>query len=819
MARLFKILLRVFAGLAAVVAIVVMLVYYLAGQSLPDYDRTLEVTGVQGQVQIIRDNHAIPHIFSEFERDVYFGLGYAHAEDRLWQMLIQRRRVQGRLSEVFGEATLDIDILMRTLNLYGISQASVEYQTPETKAILQAYSDGVNARLKAIADLALGRGAPELFLFDPKIAPWTPTDSLALMRQMALTLTDKAAVESLQAELRLILPAERVDDLFPEQQGEARLALPDFAFDVVPADRPRPVRHALYPLPRAGFAGASNAWAVSPNRSASGGALLANDPHMNFSAPSAWMLARMEFPEGGVIGGTLPGIPAIVTGRNSRFGWGVTASYLDDQDLYYERLNPENPEEYQTPDGFEPFERRDVIIDILDQPAMTVEIRQTRHGPVIEGNHWDIDQITPSGHKVALSWTGFDPTDQSIDALLGLMRASSIDQGRSAVARATIPPLTVTMATRQEIALQAAGRAPQRGSDHMSQGRFPAPGWLARNDWAGYTPFDSNPYMRNPSSGVVVNTNNRLTDKDFPDHWSFDWGDDQRILRAERMLNGREFHTLDSFIEMQTDTVSPSARTLLPLIARDLWFSGEPAASGTVERMRQRALELLADWNGEMSEHDAEPLIYAAWVRALQRRLILDELGGELTARMTELRPLFIERVFRDFNGAGVWCDVNQTSRTETCAETARVALDQALLDLSEKFGDKIESWRWGSVHQAHHKHDVLGNIPFLSWFVNIKQDTPGGDNTMLRGLTAGSGEEPFLNIHGAGYRMALDFADPEASVFIISTGQSGHFLSRHYDDLSQIWRRSEYIPMTLDPILARGGNVGVTLLVPAVPK
>ena len=280
------------------------------------------------------------------------------------------------------------------------------------------------------------------------------------------------------------------------------------------------------------------------------------------------------------------------------------------------------------------------------------------------------------------------------------------------------------------------------------------------------------------------------------------------------MLNGREFHTLDSFIEIQTDTVSPTARGLLPLIGKDLWWSDQPAAQGTVERRRQQALELLANWNGDMSEHDPEPLIYANWVRKLQRRLVVDEIGT-LAEELASLRPLFIERIYRDVDGAAAWCDVVQTTRKEDCVEMARVSLDDALLELTEQYGERLESWRWGGVHQALHKHEVLGSIPFLRWFVNIRQDTPGGDNTLLRGRTAGTGPEPFLNVHAAGYRAVYDMADPEASVFVISTGQSGHFLSRHYDDFAQIWRRSEYVPMTLDPVLARSGNEGVTVLTP----
>lgn len=817
MTRLFVILFRLFSGLFILIIVAFSLAYYLLGQSLPEYDKALDVAGTTGRVEIIRDNHAVPHIFAEAEPDLYFGLGFAHAQDRLWQMLVLRRTVQGRLSELFGEDTLPIDSLLRTLDLYGVSRAALAHQSADTVAVLQAYAAGVNAQIHTVREEALGRGAPELFLFSPDIAPWTPTDSLAIMRLMALQLTDKAANEVLQARVTLGLPPERVRDLFPDDQGAAILDLPDFA-EMFDMERPMPaqpaIEHALYPLRKPGFAGASNAFAAAPSRTATDGALLANDPHMAFSAPSIWMLARLQFPEGGVIGGTIPGLPAILIGRNSDFGWGLTTSYLDDQDIFVEKLNPENPEEYLTPTGHRAFDRRDVIINVKDQPGVTVQVRTSRHGPVIGAEHWGLSAILPPGHVAALAWTALDPQEQTMDAVLGLMRARSVEEAQPLLAKVAFPAQNVVMADKSHIAIQTTGHAPRRDRSHSSLGRIPAPGWLAQNDWSGYLPFATNPASVNPAGGIVVNTNNRLTDKPFPNHWSFDWGDNQRIQRAERLLNGREFHTLDSFIEIQTDDVSPSARVLVPLIAKDLWWSGQPAATGTIEKRRQDALELLANWNGEMSEHDTEPLIYAAWVRALQRRLLVDELGP-LAEEFLDVRPLFIERVYKDVDGAAIWCDVRQTSRAEDCTEIARVALDEALLILSEKYGDKLESWRWGDAHQALQKHGVLGNIPLLRWFVNIRQDTPGGDNTLMRGRTLGRGSEPFLNIHGAGLRVVFDFSDPEASVFIMSTGQSGHFLSRHYDDLAQIWRRSEYIPMTLDPILARGGNLGVTVLRP----
>jgi len=253
----------------------------------------------------------------------------------------------------------------------------------------------------------------------------------------------------------------------------------------------------------------------------------------------------------------------------------------------------------------------------------------------------------------------------------------------------------------------------------------------------------------------------------------------------------------------------------LPLVAKELWFTGEAAEAGTSERQRQIALELLAAWNGQMDEHIPESLIYAAWMRQLQNRLIRDDLAN-LSEHFPRPDPVFLERVFRNIEGAGSWCDIKQSTRPETCADIARMSLDAAILELTELYGDRIDSWRWGEAHQAHHDHEVLGKVPLLAWFANIRQDTSGGDHTLMRARTSGTGDAPYANVHAAGFRSVIDFSDPDSSVYIISTGQSGHFLSRHYDDLAQLWRRGEYILMSLDPDLARGGAVGISQLSPA---
>ncbi|MCZ8153499.1 MAG: penicillin acylase family protein [Rhodobacteraceae bacterium] len=816
----FRWMLRLFTGLIALTLVALVILYYFLSRSLPDYSEGFTIEGITAPVEIVRNNDNVPHIFGATDEDVYFALGFAHAQDRLWQMTMLRRTVQGRLSEVFGERTLKLDELLRRYDLYTLALQSVEAQDEPTTRALEAYARGVNAWITQVNEDARGRGAPELFLFSNEIAAWQPADSIAILKLMALQLSGQIETEVLRARVSLMLPEARLRDILPDDPGQGIMALPDYAAIVPGAPGGmEPIRRAaadpLSPFPTRELAGASNAWAAAPARAAAGGTLLANDPHLGFTAPTVWYLARLELATGGVIGGTIPGIPAVLLGRSERLGWGLTSSYLDDQDLFIEEVNPENPEQYRTPDGWADFVTRRSIITVKDASPVTITLRWTENGPVLPGTHYDLASITPPGHVVSLSWTALNGADTSMTAAIRTMQAGSVAEAMEAGRLYIAPAQNVMLADQRGIALQVVGAMPARDPAHQSQGRMPSPGWIAANRWQGILPYETNPREMNPVSGLLGNTNNKTVDRPFPEHVSFDWGDTQRIQRWLTLMKAREVHTRESFIEAQLDTVSFTARSLLPLIGADLWFTGEAAPEGTPERLRQRALEILAAWNGEMSEHLPEPLIYQAWVRALQERLIRDEMGP-MADEFTHIQPLFLERVFRNVDGASVWCDVVQSAAVESCTDLARIALDEALLGLVETYGPNPESWRWGDAHQATHDHPVLGNLPLLRYFVNIRQSTSGDDHTLLRGKTKGEGPEPFLNVHGAGYRGVYDFADPDSSVFISSTGQSGHPLSRFYDDLGELWRRGEYVPMSLDPDLARAAAVGVTVLTPA---
>ena len=471
-----------------------------------------------------------------------------------------------------------------------------------------------------------------------------------------------------------------------------------------------------------------------------------------------------------MIGGTIPGIPAVLVGRTARLGWGLTSSYMDDQDLYIEKLNPEDPEQYLTPNGYKRFESRPSIIQIADAAPITLTLRWTDNGPVLPPTHYNLGTVTPPGHVMALAWTVLNPDDTTLSAAMEVMRAGSVEEAIAASERYIAPSQNLSLVDQDNIAMKTIGWAPRRDARHRSQGRLPSEGWRAKNRWQGRAPYAANPEFVAPVGGIIGNTNNKTVQRPFPNHISFLWGDTQRINRWQRLMQSRQVHTRDSFIEAQLDTVSFTARSLLPLIGADL--------------------------------------------RALQDRLIHDELG-QRAEQFNHVEPVFIERVYRDIDGASVWCDVVQSAPVETCTDMARMALDDALVWIGDTYGTNLETLRWGDAHQATHDHPILGQLPLLRYFVNIRQATCGGDNTLLRGRTSGEGPDPFNNVHGAGYRGVYDFADPDSSVFIISTGQSGHPLSRHYDDMAQLWRRGEYIPMSLDADLARAAAVGVTHLEP----
>ena len=831
MLTLFRLLVRLTIGLMIGLVAAAALAWYFAVRSLPDYDATISLPGLDQRVEIVRTTEDVPHILSATDHDAFFALGFAHAQDRLFQMVVLRRAAQGRLAEMFGERAYAGDDLARRLGLWRNAQASLAAQDAATRAALTAYADGVNAWVEQVNAGARGRGAPEFFVLPGDIAYWQPADSLAILKLVAAGTSAQAQAEVLRAQVSLAVP-QRAGDLvdapdeppLPRYAGlfgpEARFAPQQAGADTDFADR-----LLGYVAPEAGAS--ANGFAAAAERTAAGAPILANDPHVALTAPSLWYLARLDLRSGSVIGGTIPGIPAILSGRNPTLAWGLTPAWVDDQDLVMEEVQPGAPERYLADGGWREFTTAEEVIRVRGGGSHRITLRETEAGPVIPPAHLGLAAVTPAGFVPALRWTGLSRADTTMSALIALMAAPD----RATAIRATqgiiAPAVELTLAERAGVAQVLAGAVPLRPADHPTGGRMPAPGRSAAARWDGFLAPSDPARITAPAAGIVAATGaaagaeaEQAGASAAPQGAGVQIGYDRdeplRLARLQRLLAAREIHSRESFIDAQLDTVSPAARALLPLIGANLWFTGEPAAPGTPERQRQDALALLAQWDGDMGEHLPEPLIYSAWMGQLQDRLVRDELGVAADAVAGQLRPAFIDRVFRNTGNAGIWCDVVQSAPVEDCTTIARMALDGALVELTARFGPDVASWRWGDAHMARHEHPALGRVPVLGWAVSLVQSISGDGSSLARAGTIGTGRDPWRAVTGAGFRGVYDLSDPDSSVFIISTGQSGHPLSRHYDDLAERWRRGEYITMSLDPTLARAGALGVTRLEPA---
>ncbi|MEM7422372.1 MAG: penicillin acylase family protein [Pseudomonadota bacterium] len=581
-------LLRLVVLALVLVVIGTAMAWYLVSRSLPDYDGRITLPGLDRSVEIIRDANAVPHIRAETDKDAWFALGLVHAQDRLWQMELNRRAAQGRLSALLGRQTVGVDTLVKTLDLYGLAGGDVAAQTPETQAALDAYAEGVNAWIGHVNRVALGRGAPEFFAFGGSLSPWTPADSLGILKIMALRLSNGAASEVRRAQALLALPSARVADILPDYPVGAQTQPPRRA-EVLP---PSMLAAGARPLPEADpmmqlfgpvsdpeMAGASNAWAVDGTRTSSGKPLLSNDPHLWLSAPSVWHLADIQSPGISAIGGALPGVPGIIIGRNRDLAWGLTTANVDDQDLFVEELNPDNPDQYLLPDGsWADFEERQIRIEISGDATETAIVRSTRHGPVLTGDQFGASAVTPDGFVTALAWTALAAGDTGMSAIHGVMNARTVEAAIEAAALVVAPAQNLTLADANGVGMIVAGALPLRSTRSLSRGRVPSAGSNGANDWTGIRPAAENPRVVRPASGAVANANNRTTDAAYPDHVSFTWARPYRIQRIEKELAVREYHSRDGFVALQNDAISEMARSVLPLIAQDLWWrEGTPA--------------------------------------------------------------------------------------------------------------------------------------------------------------------------------------------------------------------------------------------------
>ncbi|GAA5236449.1 penicillin acylase family protein [Verticiella sediminum] len=799
------------------VLVLVLLAGIAAGiriwRSLPVLDGAIRAPGLQAAVTVARDEADIAHIFAASPRDAWYALGWTHAQERGWQLETQRRVMRGELSEVLGGATLDLDRLMRTLGIVQAARRQYQGLPAEARAALEAYAQGIND-FHANGGQAL---PPEFLILGVQPGPWLPEDSVGWLLMMALDLGGNWGTEFARLTAAEVLDTGALWELFPPYPGEPPASDVDFAslyrelgvYRNTPAPQSTPSGVAADTGPQrpaaslrepaaqpllawaralADSAGnvdgkGSNNWVVAGTRTASGKPLLANDPHLGLGAPALWYFARLHAPGLDVIGASLPGLPFVVLGRTRGAAWGFTNTGPDVQDLYLERIDPGDPDRYRTPDGWAAFTKRTEIIRVRGADPVTHVVRSTRHGPVLSDAQPQHARVLDlSRHVLALRWSALDADNHTALAGLLMNQAQTVAELREAGRYYHSPMQSVVMADSQgNVGFKALGKVPLRGTHNDIRGVAPAPGWEARYDWAGWLPYEDTPQSDVPD-GWFATANQRVMPADYPHFLGQDWVVPYRYERIAELLERLPKHDVASMREIQGDIWSPATARLLPFLL-DVQ-SGHPLAA--------EALAALAGFDGTMGANSPAPLIFAAWADELARGLVGPHLGQ---ARFDMLygRRSFRATVESTLEGRTPgWCGALD------CREHVREAFERALDRLRNRYGGSVDEWRWGEAHVAISSHRPFGNVPPLDRVFDVRVPTGGDSYTVNVGQYNLADGEPFANRHAASLRAIYDLGDPDASLFIYQTGQSGVVFSSRYRDMRDEWAALEYRPLRL---------------------
>lgn len=803
---------RVLIWLAALCALLVTLAGLAVGAgyawlraTVPSASGRLVLEGIVAPVAISRDREYVPHVFAKSRRDLVFGLGFAHAQDRLWQMELSRRSGQGRLSEIFGERSFTTDVFLRTLDLYGHAERSLAALTAQDRQDLDAYADGVNAFMTRRTGWFEPRLAPEFILLRHTPEPWRPADSMVIAKLMALQLG--ANINHELARLAYAaqgLKAAEIEDLMPSDAAEHAPPLPELA-ELYPLQRAvLPGRRAAAGFVDAGMGGASNNWVVAGARTRSGKPLLANDPHLGLTAPSVWYLAHLALEQAGaapvnVVGASLPGVPLIVLGRTDALAWGYTNTGADVEDIFIEKLNPDNAAEYLTPEGWRAFVREPMAIVVKGVGVRHLERRRTRHGPVLPGFYRGLEALLGPGHVAALQWTALSDDDTTLAVGLLAPGLKTVADYMERMHRYVGPMQNMVVADASgHIGLIAPGRVPLRDPANTVAGRAPVPGWDARYDWKGYVPFQDLPRLMDPPQGAIGTANTRIVAANAAQHLTFDWDPAFRQRRIEELIiaAGRGPHDLNSMRQAQADVLSLAITRLQPLMT---------AAAQIGEKVDQQLLDQLTGWDGSMRADLPEPLIFTAWLREAVRAIYHDDLGSAFD-RFWGSRATALIRLLEGRATGRDWCDDRTTSPRKSCGAVLAAALASAVEDLERRYGKDRSKWRWGDVHQAHSEHRPLGAVGKIAGLLdvaaifNISVASPGDDYTLDVGRMDFTSSEPFANRHAASYRAIYDFADLDRSLYMHTTGQSGNAFSPFYRSFAERWAKVDYIEIATKP-------------------
>lgn len=731
---------------------------------------------VGAPVRIQRDERGIPHIFADNDDDLFFGFGYATAQDRLFQLDYLRRRALGRLAEVLGPEGVELDLTARTVGLHRIAQREWELLPEEARRLVAAFSKGINAQIaESSAAMPI-----EFDLLGYKPEPWRPQDSLAIAGEFRWYLTGRFPVIVIPELAKRVLGTGALYEAFLQAEADGEAILPAGSYPSRRAGT-QPVGVSIND-PAEGHG--SNNWVVSGAKAVTGKPMVASDPHIAFAAVSCWHEVHLSGGSFNVVGMAYAGMPAVMFGRNEQVAWGITNNICSLRDLYQERTDPAHPGCFLYDGQWEPAREWTEVIKVKGQEPLHKTIRLSRNGPIV-------DEILPSPARttgpVSLKWQGASYCGW-IPALLDMDRAKSADELRRATEPWRVPTFCVVYADVEgHIGYQCTGQIPIRNVWERGY----RPGWDPAHQWAGLIPFEGMPHLADPPRGWIGTANNRVAADDFPYPLSGTWNNGYRAARIRQMLEEKSKFTRDDFTRMHQDSLSLRAVTCVPRLLRFL-----ESQNGT-----QTVRECLTRWDCRMEPDRVGGSIFNVFFSRWCERVAAERFAGESAALAAgAIGGLASELLDSDRAG---WFK-SEADRRNSIAES----FSGAIAFLTEKLGPNMGDWTWGKLHQLQQKH-VLSGRGDLGLLLDRGQVPVRGDYVTV--CNTGLGPD-YSAPTGAGYRLIADLADPNGGLWAVDAGsESGHPGSPHYDDQLDDWlaARYHYLPLKLG---AETGTAAQTL-------
>ncbi|MDH5506854.1 MAG: penicillin acylase family protein [Anaerolineae bacterium] len=806
--------------------------------SFPTVDGTLQLLGLDAPVDVYRDSMGIPHIYAETEHDLFFAQGYIEAQDRFWQMDFQRHASSGRLSELLGSSTIETDIFLLTLGWERVARQELENLDERSLASLQDYADGVNAFLQ-------GREGSQLSLeyvfinllnsgYEPE--PWQPLHTLTWAKAMAWDLKGNISEEITRSILLNTLTPEQVAELYPDyptdrpyivnnlspfslSTGDVLVENPNMDAEItaglVAVNRQFALLDALLGGGTDDGIG-SNSWAVSGELTASGLPLLANDPHLNHAIPHVWYQVGLHCAPKGpdcsmdVSGFSFAGTPGVVIGHNDRIAWGFTNVGPDVMDLYIEKINPENPNQYEVNGKWVDMELVTETIDVAGGDTVTVTARLTRHGPIISESYGALEDFTdksgmelPEHYAISLRWTALEPSN-TFRAIWNFNRAQNWNEFRQAAREFAVPAQNLLYADVDgNIGYQMPGNIPLRAGN--SDGRYPVPGWTDEHEWRYYIPFNQLPYAYNPPEGYIVTANNAVVGPQYGYHIADTWAYGYRAQRIVDMIQQAPGPIdIAYFQTMQGDNKNLSAELLLPILM-DIDLESKFLDN-------QRAI--LNGWDYQQHMDSGQAALYEIFWSHLLAATFRDDLPEDYWPNGGSRWFTVIRNLVDDPENA--WWDDKNTDGIETRDDIFYLAFAAAVGDVEDMLGKDPARWTWGELHQIYFEHAVMSNFPLINkTFEQGPFPVSGGSSIVNNTNWKASNNHFWVSGSSPSFRMIVDLSNLQNSLVIHPTGQSGHAGHPHYIDMVDLWRNVQYIPMLWERSAIEGDAEGHLHLVP----